>query len=75
MRYEYCVQEVSDVAWQEIMDSDELDPANQHLNKWGKQGWQVVCVVPKLESGSTVGYGIVFKREIADDAEPKGCGK
>ncbi len=75
MHYEYCVQEVSGVAWQMIMDSDDIDIANQHLNKWGKEGWEVACVVPKLENGTTVGYGIVFKREIPDDQEPMGCAK
>jgi hypothetical protein len=66
MRYQYNVVEVSDVAWQEIMDSDEEDVALQHLNHWGNQGWEVVCVVPKMEKGTTVGYGIVFKREVAE---------
>jgi hypothetical protein len=73
MRYEYCVVEVSDIAWQEIMDSDEVDEANQHLNHWGRRGWEIVCVVPKMEKGSTVGYGIVFKKELADDENPTGC--
>lgn len=71
MRYQYCVEEVSDIAWQEIMDSDIEDAANQHLNHWGDQGWEIACVVPKLENGTTVGYGIVFKKAINEDRERK----
>ena len=71
MRYQYCVQEVSDVAWKEIMDSDEMDEAYQHLNHWGERGWEIACVVPRLEKGTTVGYGIVFKRALEEDTKPE----
>jgi len=75
MRYQYCVQEVSDIAWQEIMDSDEADEANQHLNRWGMRGWEIACVVPKIENGTTTGYGIVFKKPIPEGSETETCGK
>jgi hypothetical protein len=71
MKYEYCVVEVSDVAWQEIMDSDEEDECNQHLNHWGMRGWEIVCVVPKMDNGTTVGYGIVFKKTTKEGEERK----
>ena len=76
MKYQYCVVEVSETSWEEIMASDELDEANQHLNHWGRRGWELVCVVPRLENGTTVGYGIVFKKAYEDGEEPDGyCGK
>ena len=68
MKYKYYVVEVSDVGWQEIMDSDEEDEANQHLNLWGARGWEIACVVPRLENGTTTGYGIVFKKQIREDS-------
>jgi len=73
MKYQYCVVEVSDVAWQEIMDSDEEDEANQHMNRWGSRGWELVCVVPKMDNGTSVGYGIVFKKQIPQDTGPEPC--
>ena len=66
MRYQYNVVEVSDVGWKAIMDSDDQDVAMQHLNHWGKEGWEMVCVVPRVENGTTMGYGIVFKRELGE---------
>ncbi len=64
MQYQYYVLEVSIANWQEIMDSDEEDEANQHLNHWGEKGWDIDCIVPKLENGTTISYGIVFRREL-----------
>jgi len=71
MKYQYCVVEVSDVAWQEIMDSDEEDECNQHLNHWGQRGWEIVCVVPKMDNGTSTGYGIVFKKTSKEGEERK----
>ncbi len=73
MRYQYCVVEVSENSWHEIMDSDEEDVKNQHLNHWGDMGWDLVQVVPKLENGSTTCYGIVFKREIPEGQDKVDC--
>ncbi|HEX9744655.1 MAG TPA: DUF4177 domain-containing protein [bacterium] len=64
MTFEYQIVEVSTSSWQEIMDSDDADLKFQHLNKFGKDGWELDCVVPKLENGTTVGYGMVFKRLV-----------
>jgi hypothetical protein len=76
MRFQYCVLEVSDTNWQEIMDSDEGDEANQHLNHWGAKGWEMVTVVPKMLKGTTVSYAIVFKKPLAQgETGPEGCGK
>ena len=76
MKFRYCVLEVSTTGWQEIMDSDDGDETNQHLNHWGMKGWEISCVVPRLENGTTVGYGIVFKKEYNDGEEVNGsCGK
>jgi len=67
MGFQYCVVEVTTDAWKEIMDSDVDDEGNQHLNHWGKKGWEIQCVVPRLENGTTVGYGIVFKKNITNN--------
>jgi hypothetical protein len=76
MRFQYCVLEVSDTNWQEIMDSDEQYESNQHLNHWGGKGWEIVTVVPRMLKGTTVGYAIVFKKALAEgEAEGEGCGK
>ena len=76
MRYQYCVLEVSDTNWQEIMDSDNEFEANQHLNQWGAKGWEIVTVVPRLAKGTTVGYAVVFKKEVPDSEEfPESCPK
>ena len=64
MRWHYNVIEVSDTNWQEIMDSDVDDINLQHLNKWGDGGWELVCIVPRIKDGDTVGYGIVFKKRV-----------
>ena len=71
MKHNYNVVEVSITAWQEIMDSDEGDVSLQHLNHWGEKGWELVCVVPKLENGSTTGYGLVFKKPLAEKLESR----
>lgn len=63
MKFQYLVEEVSVTNWQEIMDSDDVDTGYQHLNKWGAEGWEIICIVPKLEKGATVSYGVVFKRQ------------
>jgi hypothetical protein len=76
MRYQYCVLEISDTNWQEIMDSDDADEANQHLNLWGAKGWEMVTVVPRMVKGTTVGYAVVFKKALADDNRgPEPCPK
>ena len=67
MKFKYHVVEVSASSWQEIMDSDTEDVSYQHLNHWGEQGWELVCVVPKLVDGSTTGYGLAFKKESQGD--------
>jgi hypothetical protein len=66
VRYQYCVLEVSDTNWQEIMDSDNDCESNQHLNHWGDQGWEIAAVVPRLIKGTTVGYAVVFKKELPE---------
>ena len=67
MRYQFCVLEVSDTNWQEIMDSDEQDETNQYLNHWGARGWEIVTVVPRLSKGTTIGYAVLFKKEYPDE--------
>ena len=62
MRFQYCVIEVSVSSWQEIMDSDDMETGQQHLNKWGDKGWELITVVPQMENGTTSGYALVFKR-------------
>jgi hypothetical protein len=75
MRYQYCVLEISDTNWQEIMDSDdELEP-NQHLNLWGAKGWEIVTIVPRVLKGTTTGYAVVFKKHLSDDEEAGECPK
>jgi len=76
MRYQYCVLEISDTNWQEILDSDDTDEANQHLNLWGAKGWEMVTVVPRMVKGTTVGYAVVFKKALAEgDQGPEPCPK
>ncbi len=67
MKFQYNVVEVSLVGWQTILDSDDEDVSLQHLNHWGDKGWELVTIVPKMENGTTTGYGIVFKKPIHDE--------
>jgi hypothetical protein len=71
MKISYNVVEVSMTSWQEIMDSDEADVSLQHLNHWGEKGWELVCVVPKMENGTTTGYGLVFRKAAAEKLESR----
>jgi hypothetical protein len=75
MRYQYCVLEISDTNWQEIMNSDDENEPNQHLNHWGAKGWEIVTVVPRQIKGTTVGYAVVFKKALKEGEELGECPK